>query len=231
MLTTLLLSASSYDIKTSFMGKVGEVHLDSYEDGKTYSITADIKATGIAKTLSKRLHYIHKSSGFIKNGEYYATRYSVEQSRGSRRSLKVYRFDYKHKIVTKNYKRWKHGKLTTNKTVTLGYFTHIDGLNVYPYIMKFKKTHPAGTYTLTSAGAERFGGNVDFTIADNQTARAQLHRLGQKTGYIVQIFASKDFFVGGRGTLTFAIDTHDVTKVVELTEVKKAGTIKGVKVD
>ena len=231
MLTTLFLSASNYDVKTSFMGKVGEVHLDSYADSSSYSITANIEATGFAKTLSKHLHYIHKSSGFIKNGEYYATRYSVEQSRGNKRTLKVYTFDYKHKKITKNYKKWKRGKLITNRTTTLDYFTHIDGLNVYPHIMKFKKTHPAGTYTVTSAGAERVGGNVDFTIADNQTARAQLHRLGQKSGYIVQIFANKDFFVGGRGTLTFAIDTHDVTQVVELKEVEAAGTIKGIKVN
>lgn len=222
---TISLSASIYEVRTSMMGKVGEVDLQSSNDGSHYSITADIRATGIAKMVSKKLHYINKSEGFIKNGEYYATKYTLERNRGSKKSIKIYTFDYKNKTITKHYKKWKKGKLVTNRKVQLGYFTHIDGLNVYPHIMKFKNSHPAGQYSVTSAGAEKIGGKVDFLISDKATTPSQLKHLGMKTGSVIQIFAAKDFFKGGQGTLTFGIDENNVAQSIELKEVDTIGII------
>lgn len=230
IMATAALTASTYDIKTSMMGKVGEVQLSHSNDGRHYSIVADIKATGLAKMLSKKLHYINKSEGFIKNGEYYATKYSLERNRGGKRSIKVYTFDYKKKTITKHYRRWKSGKLVKNTKTTLSFFTHIDGLNVYPHIVKFKKTHPAGEYSVIAAGAEKIGGKVDFVIADKYTASSQLHHLGMKSGSIIQIFASKDFFANGYGSLTFGIDNQDTAQSIELKEIKSVGIVTAKKV-
>lgn len=201
-----------YDVKASLVGKVGEVKVKSNHTKNRYSISLSIKATGFAKSLSDNLVEKHSSRGTIKDGEYYSNEYKIVKSYKDIKYIKKYTFDYKRKKIKKSFIKWKAGKKIYQKTVTLNYFCNNDVLTLYPNVIRFKKKHNSGRYSMKLAGAERYGNKLDFEML--------------KGGKKLEIRLHRSFFSGGVGVLDMDMDASDTVEYAKLKGVKLLGTMR-----
>ncbi|HIP61798.1 MAG TPA: hypothetical protein EYG98_04510 [Sulfurovum sp.] len=214
-----------YSASTSLLGQIGEVKITSKYDKKNYYIKLDLKATGLAKSMSGGLVEHHLSKGFIKDGELHAREYSIEKFYKKNRYLKRYIFDYKKKKIKKVMKKWKNGKLAYNYSKALGYFANNDILTLYPNIMRFKNKDKTGSYTIRAAGAEKEGSKLTFTLPDTKSAKSILDDLDIDDGEIVKLFLQRSFLSNGKGNLTFGIGEDGIVKKATLNKLKLFGTL------
>jgi hypothetical protein len=219
-----------YEIKASWIGKVGEATFSSRSSSKKYTIDGYIKATGIAKSMSGGLKEHHHSSGSVRNGQYYADIYTIDKTSKGKRYYKKYIFDYRHKKITKISKKWKGKKLLYDKKQVLNYFAHNDALTLYHNIIHFKKSNSAGSYTIRAAGAEYEGGKLTFFLPKGKQKDRTLNALELTRGDILRLYLSKGFFAGKKGSLVFGIDKDGVTQKATLNNVKLLGTLTAYKV-
>ena len=226
LLGGLIHAQITYIAKASLIGEIGRVFVSEKKDKKHYQIDVEIKATGLAKSMSGNLVEHHTSIGFIKDGEYYAQKYRIQKQSKNKRYFKEYTFDYKRKKITKVSKKWKAGKLSYARKKILKYFSQNDLLTLYHNILHFKAGGKQGQYTIKSAGAEQGDSKLRFTLYTQKKSQEMLHDIGMsQRGDALNLFMKRGFFSGGKGSLTFFMDSNEVTQKAILKSVKILGTV------
>ncbi len=203
-----------------------------YSASKTrYTIKVKMRATGVVKLLSGGQIESHTSTGSIKKGEYFAKEYKIEKRYKDIHYLRRYLFDYQKRKITKISIKWKKDKKLYENRETLKYFAHNDILTLYHNIVRYKKKHPSGHFSIALAGAEKEGGKLKFVFPSGQKLQQERKAMGEKSAEVIKVYMKRAFLSGGRGNLTFAIDKNGIAKKVVLDSVKLLGkvTLKRVK--
>lgn len=176
LLTFLVLTLSSllhaerveadYSVAFGVFGEVGRAHavLTTSED-RYYMIDANVTALGIAKAVTDDLKERHISKGYIVDGFLVTHMYQMIKSYGEYTSTTIYRVDHQKKKLTRQYKKWRYGKLITKEKDTLGYYSEDDLLTLFLNLPKhIKEKHTPKKYRFKAVGEDRKNGRVDVTI-------------------------------------------------------------------
>lgn len=222
---------AEYKVKFGLLGELGVSHAHLETHGDQYMISIDAKATGIAKTISRDRKEKHVSKGFIKDGRYYTQTYTVSVEYGGKKREKYYVVDYKKKKVTKHKKRYKNGKLLSETTKTLDFFSTDDLLTLYFNFPKLlAKNSKPGTYTFKAVGAERQVGTVELYLPQGKERKKYVKHLGKGADYYLTAIIHQKIFNSNRGELMIAIGKDGVAKKAVLKDLIMFGDLTAVRV-
>ena len=214
-----------YVAKGTLVGRMIDAQVQYNADKSVYSVKVKMRATGIAKMLSGGQVESHTSSGRIKHGEYLAKEYRIEKRFKDIRYLRRYLFDYQRKKITKISTKWEKGKKLYENRETLKYFAHNDILTLYHNIVRYKQKHASGHFAIALAGAEKEGGKLKFFFPAGKSLQREQNKLDEVGTGIIKVYMKRKFLSGGKGNLTFAIDTHGIANKVVLDSVKLLGKV------
>jgi len=172
---------ANYSVKFGVFGEVGRAHavLITSED-RYYMIDANVTALGIAKTVTDDLKERHISKGYIVDGFLVTHMYQMIKSYGEYTSTTIYRVDHQNKKLTRQYKKWRYGKLIRNETDPLGYYSEDDMLTLFLNLPKhIKEKHTPKKYRFKAVGEDRKKGRVDITIPSSEELDKMKSLLGE----------------------------------------------------
>jgi len=239
LLTSLLFSSVSYaetitaNYKVEFgvFGEIGIANATLTRDENSYEISVELSATGIAKTLSGDRKEHHISKGHIENGLMVSDMYQVIKSHGSKTVNKVYRVDHVTKTVTKEYKRWKNGKLSKDEKTTVDYYSKDDLLTLYFNLdNKILDKTMSNSYTFTAIGAEKQNGSVDIQIPSASELDEFKEAVGEKEdGWYARAIIHQDIFDSDKGELLLRIGEDGITQKAVLKDLVFFGDIRAIR--
>ncbi|MDM5271250.1 DUF3108 domain-containing protein [Sulfurovum sp. zt1-1] len=220
-----------YQVKFGILGELGVSHAHLETNGDNYKISINAHATGMAKTLSRNRKETHISEGFIKNGQYYTKRYSIQVEHGEQKKEKVYTVDYAKKIVTKISKKYKKGKLVSQSNQTLDFFSTNDLLTLYFNLPALIDGNAKpGTYTFNAIGAERQKGKVEIYLPKSDELKKYENALGKgEYRYLTAIIYQK-IFSSNKGELMIAIGKDGITQKAVLKDLVMFGDLRAERV-
>ncbi len=203
----------SYEVSFGMLGKLGisEAHLET--TGDKYTIDIKMKATGMAKILSKNRKERHVSKGHVVNGLYISDSYTVVKSYGEKHTEKHYSIDHKNKKVKKEYLRTKNGKIEKDEHTLLNFYSKNDLLTLYFNLPKMiKERSKAGTYEFSVVGAERQKGKVKVIIPKEQELKRYKKILGEGDYWYFTTILYQKIFASNRGELMLAVGKDGVAQ-------------------
>ena len=222
---------AEYKVEFGIIGKIGIAKAKLVRDDKSYQINVELKATGLAKTLSGNRKEHHISKGHIENGMMVSDIYQVIKSHGSKTVNKVYKIDHKTKTVTKEYKRWKNEKITTDKLTTMDFYSKDDLLTLYFNLdKKIADKVKSKRYTFEAVGAEKQNGSVDLIIPKKNELEEFTEALGtEEKSWYARAIIHQDIFSSDKGELLLRIDKEGVTQKAVLKDLIFFGDIRASK--
>ena len=216
----------SYEVSFGVFGKLGisDAHLETV--GDKYTIDIKMKATGLAKTLSKNRKERHISKGHIVNGMFISDSYTVVKSYGVKHTEKRYTIDHKNKKVKKEYLRTKNGKIEKDESTLLDFYSENDLLTLYFNLPKLiKERLKADTYTFSAVGAERQEGTVKVIIP-KETERSKYKKtLGEGEYWYITAIIYQKIFASNKGELMLAIGKDGIAQKAVLKDLMMFGDL------
>ncbi len=203
----------SYKVSFGILGEMGisDAHLET--KGDLYTIEIKMKATGMAKMLSKNRKERHISKGHIVNGLYISDSYTVVKSYGKKHTEKRYTIDHKNKKVKKEYLRTKDGKTEKDEHTILDFYSENDLLTLYFNLPKMiKDLSKAGTYEFSAVGAERQKGIVQVRIPKASELQEYKKVLGEGDYWYMTAILYQKIFASNRGELMLAVGKDGVAQ-------------------
>ena len=230
MLSTLNAETIKADYRVEFgiIGEIGIANAVLTRDENSYEIDVQLKATGLAKTLSGGRTEHHISKGHIENGLMVSDLYQVIKSHGSKTSNKVYRFDHKKKIVTKTYKSWKNAKVDNESTETLKFYSKDDLLTLYFNLnKKIDRSIEDKSYTFLAVGAEKQEGKAEIYIPKKSDYPEYKEMLGEnKSSWYARAIIHQKIFSSDKGELMLRIGDDGITQKAVLKDLIFFGDIR-----
>ena len=208
----------TYKVTAPLFGEVGKVNV-TYFSAKSYEIKANMQTYGFAKKLSGNRVESYHATGTVKNNRYYASHFLQNASYKNKKSHLEYNFDYKRKKVYKTRKKWVDGKLKTNYTKPLNYFTYNDLFSAYHNIIAQLKNKPAGQYKMQVAGLEKYGGKLLITIPNASTMQKEAKSMGAKDAWVFHIVTNKKILGSKNGEIIFAVGNDGIAKAVRVLDI------------
>jgi len=219
---------ADYKVEFGIFGEIGIANAVLTKDTNSYVIDVELKATGLAKTLSGGRTEHHISKGHIENGVMVSDLYQVIKSHGSTTTNKVYRIDHINKTVTKKYKSWKNGKVDGESSETLKFYSKDDLLTLY-FNLNYKvadKTKSA-SYTFKAVGAEKQGGNAELVIPETSKLSEYKEVLGESDdSWYARAVIHQDIFSSDKGELLLRIGNDGITQKAVLKDLIFFGDIR-----
>jgi len=234
-LFTSILSAevikADYKVEFGIIGEIGIANALLTKDEHSYVIDVELKATGLAKRLSGNRKEQHISKGHIENGMMVTDLYQVIKSHGSKLTNKVYRINHKTKTVTKEYKRWKNGKLTKESNTTMDYYSKDDLLTLYFNLdKKILDKKEAKSYTFKAVGAEKQGGRVDVVIPNKNEFDEYKDAVGENdNSWYARAIIYQNIFSSDKGELLLRIGNDGITEKAVLKDLIFFGDIRAIR--
>jgi len=223
---------ANFKVEFGIIGEIGIANALLSKDGKSYVIDVELKATGLARRLSGNRKEHHISKGHIdENGMMISDMYQVIKSHGSKTINKVYRINHITKSVTKEYKRWKNGKLKTDENETMDYYSPDDLLTLYFNLNKkiVDKKEPK-SYTFTAVGAEKQKGRVELVIPSKNELDEYTDALGEATdNWYARAVINQDIFSSDKGELLLRIGKDGLTEKAVLKDLIFFGDIRAIR--
>ena len=216
----------SYEVSFGMLGKLGisEAHLETI--GDRYTIDIKMKATGLAKILSKNRKERHISKGHIVNGLYISDSYTVVKSYGKKHTEKRYTIDHKNKKVKKEYLRTKNGKIAKNEHTVLDFYSENDLLTLYFNLPKMiKDRSKASSYEFSAVGAERQKGKVEVYIPKKSELEEYKKTLGEGEYWYITAVIYQKIFASNKGELMLSIGKDGITQKAVLKDLVMFGDL------
>ena len=234
LLFTSLLQAETitadYKVEFGIIGEIGIANAVLTKDERTYEIDVELKATGMAATLSGNRRERHISKGHIENGMMVADYYQITKWYGSKMSTKLYSIDHKNKMVKRAFKRWKNGKLVKDKNDTLDFYAKDDLLTLYFNLDKkiIDKTLPK-SYVFKAVGAEKQNGEVEVVIPSELDEYKEA--LGESSdSWYARAIIHQNIFSSDKGELLLRIGNDGITQKAVLKDLLFFGDIRAEKI-
>ncbi|SFV61220.1 hypothetical protein MNB_SV-13-1158 [hydrothermal vent metagenome] len=222
---------ANYKVEFGIFGKIGIANALLTKTKNLYVIDVELKATGLAKTLSGNRKEQHISKGHIENGMMVSDLYQVIKSHGSKTVNKVYRINHKTKTVTKEYKYWKNGKLKEDSNSTMDYYSKDDLLTLYFNLdKKILDKKEAKSYTFKAIGAEKQHGIVDVIIPSKNELKEYEESLGEnKNSWYARAIINQNIFSSDKGELLLRIGNDGITQKAVLKDLIFFGDIRAIR--
>ena len=219
---------ADFKVEFGIIGEIGIANAVLTKDDKSYEINVKLKATGIAKTLSGGRKEHHISKGHIENGVMIADYYQVTKSHGSTMSNKLYSINHEKKTVKKEYKRWKNGKLDSEETTTLDFYSADDLLSLYFNLNeKITDRKKAKKYTFKAVGAEKQKGTVEVAIPKASELDDYKETLGESDdSWYAKAIVHQNIFSSDKGELLLRIGADGITQKAVLKDLLFFGDIR-----
>ena len=219
---------ADFKVEFGIIGEIGIANAVLTKDDKSYEINVKLKATGIAETLSGGRKEHHISKGHIENGVMIADYYQVTKSHGSKMGTKLYSINHEEKTVKKEYKRWKNGKLTTDKSETLDFYSADDLLSLYFNLNeKIIDRKKAKKYTFKAVGAEKQKGTVEVAIPKELELDDYKETLGESDdSWYAKAIVHQNIFSSDKGELLLRIGADGITQKAVLKDLLFFGDIR-----
>ena len=220
-----------YKVSFGILGELGVSHARLETHGNKYSISIDAKATGIAKSLSRDRKEKHLSEGFIRNGIYHAKSYTMEVTYGEKRRVKYYTIDHRTKSVTKKKQTYEKGKLVSESTEKLDFYSSDDLLTLYFNLSKYLGKNPKeGKHTFRAVGAEKQRGKVEVYLPASKELSDYIDQLGEgEYRYLTAVIYQK-IFDSNKGELMLAIGSDGITQKAVLKDLIMFGDLEAERV-
>ena len=216
----------SYKVSFGILGQLGvcDAHLET--KGDRYTIDIKVKATGLAKILSKNRKERHISKGHIVNGIYVSDSYKVIKSYGEKYIEKLYTIDHKKKKVKKEYFSKKNGKINKRKQKKLDFYSENDLLTLYFNLTKMiQDLSKTDTYEFSAVGAERQKGIVQVHIPKESELKAYKKVLDEGDYWYITVIIYQKIFESNKGELMLAVGKDGVAQKAVLKDLIMFGDI------
>jgi hypothetical protein len=223
---------ADYKVEFGIFGEIGVANALLTRNDKSYVIDVELKATGLSKTLSGNRKEQHISKGHIENGVMVSDLYQVIKSHGSKVVNKIYRINHKTKTVTKEYKRWKKGKLVKSETKTMDYYSKDDLLTLYFNLdRKIADKKEPKSYTFKAIGAEKQKGKVDVIIPKKRDLKEYREAVGEISdgSWYARAIIHQDIFSSDKGELLLRIGKDGITQKAVLKDLIFFGDIRAIR--
>jgi hypothetical protein len=219
---------ANYKVEFGVFGEIGIANATLTNDGTAYEIDVELEATGLAKRLSGNRKEHHVSKGHIENGVMVSDLYQVIKSHGSKTTNKVYYIDHEKRSVTKSYKHWKNGNLTSDSNSTMDYYSKNDLLTLYFNLENLiDDKQKSASYTFTAVGAEKQQGSVDVVIPKSSEADEFKNSVGEKgNGWYARAIINQDIFSSDKGELLLRVGKDGITEKAVLKDLVFFGDIR-----
>ena len=219
---------ADYKVEFGIFGEIGIANAVLTRDDKSYVIDVELKATGMAKTLSGGRTEHHISKGHIENGMMVSDLYQVIKSHGSKTTNKVYRIDHEKKKVTKTYKRWKDGKVDSDRVEVLDFYSKDDLLTLYFNLdKKIKDKTKSAFYTFKAVGAENQEGKAEIYIPKKSEYEEYEEMVGKNdNSWYARAIIHQDIFSSDKGELLLRIGDDGITQKAVLKDLILFGDIR-----
>ena len=219
---------ADYKVEFGIIGEIGISNAVLTKDDTYYEINVKLKATGIADTLSGGRKEHHLSKGHIEDGLMVADYYQVTKSHGSTMTNKLYTINHKENTVTKEYKRWKNGKLSKEETTTLDFYAVDDLLTLYFNLdKKITDKTLSNAYTFQAVGAEKQGGSVEVVIPEKSELKEYKDTLGESDdAWYAKAVVHQEIFSSDKGELLLKIGNDGITQKAVLKDLIFFGDIR-----
>lgn len=216
----------SYKVGFGMLGQMGiaDAHLETKDD--SYTINIGMKATGMAKALSKNRKERHISTGHIVNGMLVSDTYKVIKTYGKKHIEKVYRIDHKTKRVTKDNTKKNQDKVTEKKHTVLDFYSENDLLTLYFNLPKMiTDRSKATTYEFSAVGAERQEGKVEVRIPKESELKGYQKTLGEGDYWYMTAIIYQKIFASNKGELMLAVGKDGITQKAVLKDLMMFGDL------
>ncbi len=219
---------ATYKVSFGIFGRIGvaKAVLQVNKD-KTYHISIQAKATGLAKLLSDGRVEKYESSGKIINGFLVPDIYTATTTTHSKIYKKVFIFNHKNKKV-KVLKFRIHANNTSKSVETLEYYANNDILtlffNIKHYLDDFRFT---GDKILHAVGANKKDGKVNLIAPTGKNLNDLKRYLGKKAGHFLIVFINQKIFASKRGELYLNLNDDGICTKAVLKDVIFFGDIRG----
>ena len=219
---------ADFKVEFGFIGEIGRANAVLTKEENSYVIDVELKATGMAKTLSGGRTEHHISKGHIENGMMVSDMYQVIKSSGSKTTNKLYRINHETKTVTKEYKRWKNGKVTVDRNSTLDFYSKDDLLSLYFNLSeKVVDKSKSETYNFKAVGAEKQGGKVSLVIPEQSEHKEYKESVGESAdSWYARAIIHQDIFSSDKGELLLRIGNDGITQKAVLKDLIFFGDIR-----
>ena len=216
----------TYKVSFGMFGEMGisDAHLET--KGDTYTIEIKMKATGMAKALSKNRKERHISKGHIVNGMFVSDTYKVIKTYGKKHIEKIYRIDHQKKRVTKDKTKKNQDKVTETKHTVLDFYSENDLLTLYFNLPKMIiDRSKATTYEFSAVGAERQGGKVEVRIPKESELKGYKKTLGEGDYWYMTAIIYQKIFASNKGELMLAVGKDGITQKAVLKDLMMFGDL------
>ncbi len=204
----------NYSVRFGVLGELGRanVHLD--ESGNNYIIDIRAKTTGIVKAMSGNRQERHTSRGHIINGKYVSDGYMVIISYSNKTKLKTYTINHQTKTVTKRIIKKEFGKVVSDKSEKLPFYSSNDLLSMYMNTPKLisPSSNKAKAYRFKVVGAENQDGNIDIFVPAISNLPRYKQVLGNEGHWYFTAIINQPIFASKRGEFMISMDKDGVTQ-------------------
>jgi hypothetical protein len=237
-LTFLFLSSSyaetikaNYKVEFGIFGEIGIANAILTKDETSYTIDVELKATGLAKTLSGGRTEHHISKGHIENGLMVSDMYQVIKKYGSQTSNKVYTIDHKAKTVTKKYQHWDGDKQDADESKKLDFYSDDDLLTLYFNLnKKIPNREKSASYVFKAVGAEKQGGKAEIFIPKQSELSEYKNMVGESSdSWYARAIIHQKIFSSDKGELLLRIGNDGITQKAVLKDLILFGDVRATK--
>jgi len=222
---------ADYDVSYGIFGQIGTAKALLNKDKKKYSIDIHLEATGLAKVLSGGRKERHISKGHIEHGLMVSDLYQVIKSHGDTVVNKEYWTDHRRKKVIKKHKKFKQGKLVSDKRSVLDFYAKDDLLTLYFNLdSAIKEKRKPRKYLFKAVGAEKQKGKVTVIIPKKHELPRYLEELGDDSAWYATAIIHQQIFSSQEGRLLLGVAEDGITNQAVLKDVIFFGDIRGVRV-
>jgi len=219
-----------YDVSFGLLGKVGQSHAVLDVQHGRYRISIDMKASGMADSLSGHRREKHISEGVVKNGKLVARRYEVVRTYKNKKVKKVYRFDPKKRKIFKIYEKYENNRRYAHQESVLPYYSEDDLLTLYFNLDRYINKRTPGHYRFKAAGAERQGGFVEVIVPTASQRGKYEEDLGKGAAWYATAIIHQKLFTDNEGRLELAVGSDGITQKALIKDVALFGDVTAVRV-
>jgi len=223
----------NYGVSFGAIGELGRANIHLQESGNSYTIDIKAKTTGMVNVMSGNRQERHTSNGRIVNGRYIADRYSVHISRTNKIKDKIYTINHNTKTVTKRIIKKDNGKIISDVSEKLSFYSQDDILSMYMNMPKLisPSNGSAKKYRCKAVGAENQNGNIEISVPAITSLPRFKQELGEKGHWYFKAIINQPIFASKRGEFMITMNKDGIAQKAVLQDLILFGDLVARKLD
>lgn len=223
----------NYGVSFGAVGELGKANIHLNESKNRYIINIKAKTTGMVNVMSGNRQETHISEGRIVNGRYIADKYSVHISRTNKIKEKIYTINHKTKTVIKRIIKKENGKIVSDVSEKLSFYSQDDILSMYMNIPKLisPSSSTAKIYRFKAVGAENQDGMIEIFVPSISALPVYKKELNDGAVWYFKAIIHQPIFASKRGEFMIAMNKDGVTQKAVLQDLILFGDLVARKLD